>query len=97
MKLSIITVNYNDAEGLERTIMSVISQSFKDFEFIVIDGGSTDASVDVIKKYEDNIDYWVEDNDPTLTEIHLKNLNYSLWIKVDEKTFRKNYLKYKEK
>ena len=45
----------------------------------------------------DNIDYWVEDNDPTLTEIHLKNLNYSLWIKVDEKTFRKNYLKYKEK
>ena len=63
MKLSIITVNYNDAEGLERTIMSVISQSFKDFEFIVIDGGSTDASVDVIKKYEDNIDYWVSERD----------------------------------
>lgn len=63
MKLSIITVNYNDAEGLERTIKSVMSQSFKDFEFIIIDGGSTDASVDVIKKYEDKIDYWVSERD----------------------------------
>lgn len=63
MKLSIITVNYNDAVGLERTIKSVISQSFKDFEFIVIDGGSTDASVDIIKKYEDKIDYWVSERD----------------------------------
>lgn len=63
MKLSIITVNYNDAEGLERTIKSVISQSFKDYEFIIIDGGSTDASIDVIKKYENYIDYWVSEQD----------------------------------
>ena len=63
MKLSIITVNYNDAEGLERTIKSVMSQSFKDYEFIIIDGGSTDGSVDVIKKYENNIDYWVSETD----------------------------------
>lgn len=63
MKLSIITVNYNDAEGLERTITSVISQTFTDFEFLVIDGGSTDASVDIIKKYEDKIDYWVSERD----------------------------------
>ena len=63
MKLSIITVNFNDAEGLERTIKSVISQSFKDYEFIIIDGGSTDGSVDVIKKYEKNIDYWVSEPD----------------------------------
>ena len=63
MKLSIITVNYNDAEGLERTIKSVISQSFKDYEFIIIDGGSTDESVDIIKKYEDKIDYWVSERD----------------------------------
>ena len=63
MKLSIITVNYNDAKGLERTIISVISQTFRDFEFIVIDGGSTDGSVDVIKKYESNIDYWVSEAD----------------------------------
>ncbi len=63
MKLSIITVNYNDAEGLERTIKSVISQSFKDYEFIIIDGGSTDDSVEVIKKYTDSIDFWVSEPD----------------------------------
>ena len=63
MKLSIITVNFNDAEGLERTIKSVISQSFKDYEFIIIDGGSTDGSVDVIKKYEKYINYWVSEPD----------------------------------
>ena len=63
MKLSIITVNYNDATGLERTIQSVISQTYRDFEFIVIDGGSTDFSVDVIKKYSKNIDYWVSEKD----------------------------------
>ena len=63
MKLSIITVNYNDAEGLERTIKSVINQTFNDYEFIIIDGGSTDGSVDVIKKYESHIDYWVSEKD----------------------------------
>ena len=63
MKLSIITVNYNDAIGLERTIRSVISQTFHDYEFIIIDGGSTDNSVDIIKKYEEHIDYWVSEPD----------------------------------
>ena len=63
MKLSIITVNYNDAIGLERTIKSVISQTFRDFEFIIIDGGSTDKSVEIIRKYEKHIDYWVSEHD----------------------------------
>ncbi len=63
MKLSIITVNFNDAEGLERTIKSVISQTFHDYEFIIIDGGSTDGSVEVINKYESYIDYWVSEPD----------------------------------
>ena len=63
MKLSIITVNYNDASGLERTIQSVISQTFRDFEFIVIDGGSSDGSVEVIKKYEKHINYWISESD----------------------------------
>ena len=63
MKLSIITVNYNDAKGLERTIKSVISQSYHDFEFIVIDGGSSDESQDIIQKYERHIDYWVSEPD----------------------------------
>ena len=63
MKLSIITVNFNNASGLERTIQSVISQTFKDYEFIIIDGGSTDSSIDIIHKYEQQIDYWVSEHD----------------------------------
>ena len=63
MKLSIITVNYNDAKGLQRTIESVLCQTFHDYEFIVIDGGSTDGSVEVIKRYEKYIDYWVSEQD----------------------------------
>ena len=63
MKLSIITVNFNDAGGLERTIKSVISQAFHDYELIIIDGGSTDGSVDIINKYESYIDYWVSEPD----------------------------------
>lgn len=63
MKLSIITVNYNDASGLERTIQSVISQTFHDYEFIIIDGGSSDRSIDVIKKYKKHIDYWISEPD----------------------------------
>ena len=49
MKLSIITINLNNREGLERTIQSVISQTFTDFEYIIIDGGSTDGSVELIQ------------------------------------------------
>ena len=63
MKLSIITVNFNDAEGLKRTIESVVSQTFRDFEFIIIDGGSSDGRVDVIKKHEKQIDFWVSECD----------------------------------
>jgi glycosyltransferase involved in cell wall biosynthesis len=50
-KLSIITVNLNNAEGLRKTIESVVNQTFTDFEYIIIDGGSTDGSVDIIKQY----------------------------------------------
>lgn len=54
MKLSIITINYNNAEGLLRTIQSVRSQTFCDFEHIIVDGGSTDGSVEIIREYADN-------------------------------------------
>ena len=77
MKLSIITVNYNDAEGLERTINSVISQTFRDFEFIVVDGGSTDASADVIKEYEAFINYWVSEPDDGIYSAMNKGVNHA--------------------
>ena len=64
MKLSIITVNFNHKEGLKNTIVSVINQqSFNDYEFIVIDGGSSDGSKDIIEKYARHIDYWVSEKD----------------------------------
>lgn len=55
MKLSIITITYNNAEGLHRTIQSVQSQTFRDFEHIIVDGGSTDGSVEVIREYEQSL------------------------------------------
>ena len=63
MKLSIITINYNHKEGLLKTIKSVVNQTYHDIEYIVIDGGSTDGSVDVVKQYEDSISYWVSEPD----------------------------------
>lgn len=51
MKLSIVTINFNNAEGLQRTLKSVAAQTYRDIEHIIIDGGSTDGSVDVIKDY----------------------------------------------
>ena len=63
MKLSIITINFNDREGLDKTIQSVINQAYKEFEYIVIDGASTDGSVDVIKKYADKLTHWVSEPD----------------------------------
>ena len=63
MKLSIITINLNNREGLQKTIESVISQTFRDFEWIVIDGGSTDGSAELIKQYAAHFAYWVSESD----------------------------------
>lgn len=62
-KISIITINYNNKNGLQKTIKSVIGQIYSFFEFIVIDGGSTDGSVEVIEEYRDKIDYWISEKD----------------------------------
>ena len=62
-KLSVITINYNNKSGLEKTIQSLFSQTFTDFEYIVIDGGSTDGSIDIINKYSNKITYWVSEKD----------------------------------
>ncbi|NDW17712.1 glycosyltransferase [Dysgonomonas sp. 216] len=61
--LSIITVNLNNAKGLQKTIESVVSQTFRDFEFIIIDGGSTDGCLDIINQYAQHFDYWVSEPD----------------------------------
>ncbi len=63
MKLSIITVNLNNKAGLAKTVKSVVQQSFRDYELIVIDGGSTDGSQDIIRQHEKDIAYWVSEKD----------------------------------
>jgi glycosyltransferase involved in cell wall biosynthesis len=63
MLISVITVNLNCANGLDATIQSVIAQDFLDFQYIVIDGGSTDESKSIIEKYSCKIDHWVSEND----------------------------------
>lgn len=63
MKISVITINWNNAEGLRKTIESVISQTVPPFEFIIIDGASTDGSVDVIKEHASGITCWVSEKD----------------------------------
>lgn len=61
--ISIITVVFNGEKYLERTIQSVINQTYPNVEYIIIDGGSTDGTLDIIKRYEEAIDYWVSEKD----------------------------------
>lgn len=77
MMLSIITINYNNAEGLENTINSVICQDFKDYEYIIIDGGSTDGSVDIIKRHSQCFTFWVSEPDKGIYNAMNKGVKHS--------------------
>lgn len=63
MILTIITINYNNADGLKKTMNSVINQSFTEFEYIIIDGNSTDSSIEIIKSYDFANLNWISEND----------------------------------
>lgn len=61
--VTVVTVTYNAEDLLEETLLSVINQSYKNIEYIIIDGASTDKTIDIIKKYEDKIHYWISEPD----------------------------------
>jgi glycosyltransferase involved in cell wall biosynthesis len=87
--ISIFTVSFNSIATIEKTILSVLSQNFKNYEYIIVDGGSTDGTAEVIKKYEDYLSYWVSESDEgpadaTNKAIALSSGKYVFWLGSDD-------------
>lgn len=80
--ITVVTVVFNGRELLEKTIQSVINQTYKNIEYIIIDGGSIDGTLDVIKKYENNIDLWISEKDKGIYDAMNKGISKAAgeWI-----------------
>ncbi len=63
MKISIVTVVYNSVDKINETIFSILSQTYNNIEYIIVDGGSTDGTVEIIKQYADRVAYWCSEKD----------------------------------
>lgn len=102
--ISIVTVSYNAVTTIEQTIQAVINQTYKNIEYIIIDGGSTDGTLDIIKKYKDKISYWVSEPDKGIYDAMNKGIKVATgeWINFmnagdsfyDNKTLERTFNQY---
>ena len=88
-KVSIVTPVFNQAKYLEETIQSILNQNYPNLEYIIIDGGSTDGTVDIIKKYESQLAYWVSEPDKGMYDALQKGFDHSSgeimgWLNADD-------------
>lgn len=94
-RISIVTPSFNHANLIEETILSVINQGYPNLEYIVIDGGSTDHTTDIIRKYEKHLSYWVSEKDKGLYDALNKGFSRSTgevmgWLNSDDLLHRKS-------
>lgn len=92
-KISIVTPVFNQAQFIEETILSVLGQDYPNLEYIIIDGGSTDGTVDIIKKYETKVSYWVSEPDNGMYDALQKGFDHSTgeimgWLNADDLFFK---------
>lgn len=88
-KISIVTPSYNQGQYIEETIRSVLMQNYPNLEYVIIDGGSTDESLDIIKKYESHLKYWVSEKDDGQSDAINKGIGFCTgelfnWINSDD-------------